>query len=288
MRSQPISIRDAATGGWVIIAPDRRKRRNAFGLRTALLEADCPFCPGHEAETPPEITRVGAADQWSIRVVPNRYPAVDSGHEVIIETRDHEVTFDALDPSHAAEIVRMYIDRYKAQRVPGQVLIFKNEGARSGASISHPHSQLIALERRTPRLEAELSLTSCPRCSEAASTERIITRSESFVVIAPYASRFAYEMAIVPLEHEHNFTAARGRAPELARLMQRCVGAMRLGAGTTAYNWIFMNAAASFHWYLEIIPRLTVPGGFEVGSGSWINIVPPESAAQELRPFFTE
>jgi UDPglucose--hexose-1-phosphate uridylyltransferase len=285
--AQAPQFRDSPAGGWTIIAPARRNRSNAFGSVEMITPMNCPFCPGHERETPPEITRRGEGS-WRMRVVPNKYPAVQSGHEVIIETPAHAATFDSLPSDHAAEAVALYMERYRAHRAAAQVLIFRNEGERSGASIPHPHSQLIALERLTPRLQAEGSASGCAQCREIDTGERVIGRFGSFVVLAPHASRFAYQLSIVPLHHRPDFTGPETEAAELARLMQQAVRAIRLGAGAAAYNWVFINGTGAFHWYLDLTPRLTVPGGFEVGSGAWINVVSPESAAAEMRPFFME
>lgn len=280
-------IREAPGAPWVIIAPNRRDRIAAFAGGPAITPADCPFCPGHEAETPPEITRTADGSAWRMRVVPNKYPAIEGGHEVIIETREHSAGFDELPPRHAEDAVRLYMDRYEAHGSSAQVLLFKNEGRLSGASIPHPHSQLLALDRLTPRLAAEIAVSSCTFC-ESGGQGPLVSESESFRVVAPAASRFAYQMAIVPRNHAPDFAQSREEAGELAHLMQKAVGAIRQRARATAFNWIFMNGHDSFHWYLELTPRLTVPGGFEIGSGTFINVVAPETAAADLRPFFTE
>jgi UDPglucose--hexose-1-phosphate uridylyltransferase len=288
----PPEIRDDPRGLWVVVAPDRRDRANAFStLAEPIGPERCPFCPGREEQTPPEIERSGG-NHWQTRVVPNKYPAVEPGHEVLIETPEHSILFDQLSEDRAADILQLHRRRYEHHREREQVIVFKNEGRLGGASIPHPHSQLIALNRLTPRLTRELAASRDPCWTCAAFTnETLVARGESFAVIAPPASFAPYQLVIAPLRHVPNFLQSEAELNELARLVQSATRAFREGAGAADYNWVYMNAndrQKSFHWYLEITPRLTVWGGFELASQTAINVVEPETAARELTPWFEE
>jgi UDPglucose--hexose-1-phosphate uridylyltransferase len=284
----PPEIRDDPRGLWVVVAPDRRDRANAFStLAEPIGPERCPFCPGREDHTPPELERSGG-NQWETRVVPNKYPAVERGHEVLIETREHSISFDALSAARAAEVPRLHQRRYAHHRTREQVIVFKNEGRLGGASIPHPHSQLIALDRLTPRMARELAASrdQCWICAATGTSETFVARGNSFAVFAPPASFAPFQLVIAPLRHAPNFLDVGE-----AQLLQSATRAFREGAGAADYNWVYMNAndrEQTFHWYLEITPRLTVFGGFELASQTAINVVAPEGAARELRPWFEE
>jgi UDPglucose--hexose-1-phosphate uridylyltransferase len=252
-------IRESPGRPWVIVAPDRRRRTAAFAGGPPVTAATCPFCPGHEHETPPEISRITRNGEWIARVVPNKYPASEA-HEVIIESRDHDTGFEQLTQEHAAALIELYVERFAANAARQEVIVFKNEGRIAGASMPHPHSQVIALDRRSPRRANETSAKGCGWCDVQTDDRRLISRTASFSVVSPFAPAFAYEMAIVPHEHEPSFAAIGRKAQELARLMQQAVRGIRNTGDRTGYNWIFHNASHPFHWYLEITPRLTIPG----------------------------
>ena len=136
--------RNPITGAPVLLAPERLLRPHALGGDEEIV---CPFCPGHERETPPEIWRDG--DPWSIRVFPNKYPATER-HEIVVETADHDAGFEDLD--RAAGIVDAWLDRYRAL---SPAIIFKNHGRAAGASLTHAHSQILGTPFVPPRLAAE-------------------------------------------------------------------------------------------------------------------------------------
>ena len=274
-RSHPI------TGDPILFAPDRASRPHAFEGNDSKEAERCPFCRGHEADTPSAIATVG--DPWRIRVFENKYPALE-GAEVIVESPDHEATFDRI--AHAEEAVSVYIDRYRAHAGCAHVSLFKNEGPRAGASIPHMHSQVMPLPFVPPRVEREVDAFTrasvCPLCAEI--DGHIIKETKSLRWLAPAGSAMPYQQWIVPKRHVQELTALDDvEINELATLLQSASATM-LTIGDS-YNWLFMNFARrpSAHFYVELFPRLALPGGFEFGTGSFIEIVDPAIAADRLK-----
>lgn len=258
------------TGDPIVFAPERASRPGAFG------DADpsrCPFCAGHEADTPPSILEAG--HPWRVRVFPNKYPSVD-GAEVIVESPRHDATFDQLD--YAAEIVRVYADRYRAHADAAHVALFKNHGPRAGASIPHIHSQVMPLPFVPPRIAREVQAferaTQCPLC--AGVEGRVIRETSSFTCIAPAGSTMPYQQWLVPKRHVSEMSSFDdNELAELAALLQS--GSNEMLSLADSYTWLLMNFARSSaaHVYVELFPRMTVIGGFELGTGTFVQIVDP-------------
>lgn len=269
--------RNRITGDPILIAPERASRPNAY--REGIDR--CPFCPGNESDTPPEIWRDG--DPWTIRIFPNKYPATED-HEVIVESAAHGATFDQLDPHHAARVVASYIDCYYsvAQRTDA-VCIFKNHGRFAGASIPHMHSQILGTPFVPPRIAREgqafVEADRCPLCNLG--DEPLIESTEHYRWIAPRGASMAYEQWIVPAQHAPEFRDENG----LGTLLQRATRGML--AITDSFNWIFVNfrGQPAAHWYVQLFARLAMHAGFEFGSGSAINVVNPEEAARHFAAF---
>ena len=256
--------RNPITGDEVIVAPERARRPNIYRDPN---EA-CPFCPGNESMTPPEIARAG--DPWRVRVFPNKYPATEH-HEVIVESREHD--------GFANEAAQIYVDRYRALiRDAAHVSIFKNHGPLAGASIPHPHSQIVATSFVPPRIrrEAEAFRERCALCSL---DEPMIADSPNYRCIAPRGAMFAYEQWIVPKTHANEMSEPQ----ELAELLQASSRAMLTLADS--FNWIFMNFAREprAHWYVQLFPRTAMHAGFEIGNGSAINAVDANGVTSVIR-----
>jgi Galactose-1-phosphate uridylyltransferase len=260
------------TGEPVILAPEREKRPNVYD------GAPCPFCPGAESETPPEIARDG--DPWRIRIFPNRYPPAEHS-EIVVESATHKETFDVLAPDHARRVVELSFERYHALAAKAAyVCVFKNHGRLAGASIPHLHSQVVGTPFVPPRIAREAAaFARAARCPFCAPTEHpLIAETQDYRWIAPRGSLIAYQQWIVPKVHEHEL-----REPhDLATLIQASVRAMQ--AIGDAFNWSFVNFPQEprGHWYLEIFPRTAMIAGFELGTGSFVNSVDPEEAARVL------
>jgi UDPglucose--hexose-1-phosphate uridylyltransferase len=264
--------RNPITGDAIIVAPGRAARPDAVREQSGR----CPFCPGNESDTPPEVWRDG--DPWRIRVFPNKYPATQQ-HEVIVEGPDHAATFDRLEPAVASRVVDQYIDRYRVLSQSARyVCVFKNHGALAGATIPHEHSQILGLPFIPVRIEREGArfASRCPLCDLR---DEEIDRTENYRWIAPRGSMMAYEQWIVPLRHANEMQEGF----ELAAFLQRASRAML--TISDGFNWIFINfpQQPAGHWYVQLFPRLTMHAGFELGTGSAINTVDARTAAERYR-----
>jgi len=225
-------------------------------------------------------------------------------HEVIIESPTHQRSLAELTPSQAAWVFTAYRDRTQALSQRTDVtfaLPFKNYGLAAGASLEHIHSQIVGMpmlpDFARQRIEAAASYfrnsEACLFCrllsDELAVQQRIVWQSDDFVMLAPFASRFPYELLILPRRHEARFERATDRQlVELSQLVQRLAAIFETDCQIEAYNFIVQTAPFDrncddhYHWHLEIIPRIVKAAGFEWGSGVHINPVAPEQAAYRL------
>jgi UDPglucose--hexose-1-phosphate uridylyltransferase len=317
---------DVATGRRVIIAPERAARPQGFAAEGS--EVVCPFCVGQEHLTPHETFAIGPPDRqkdqppWTVRIVPNKYPALVSQalvagppatneiaalghHEVVIETPRHLTRFSELSLAEAIDVFTAYRDRLAALAAEGGHrfgLVFKNCGAEAGATLPHLHSQLMALPAVPVVMSQKLSRSAafeqqsggCLWCDmlarELADGRRIVAENDHFVAFCSFAGRFPYEMCILPRQHASRFTDCSDPVlASLAQLMRDLVGRLEAKPETSAYNyWIHTlpfdtNVSDHYHWHVEIVSRMTTVAGFEWGSGWFINPVCPEDAARLLR-----
>ena len=322
--------KDYVTDTWVVFAPDRSQRPIETWGEVHLADSPeaCPFCPGNEHMTPPKVlvypSNASDGSKWHVRCVPNRFPALTpegevraqgdglfhsltgvGAHEVIVETPDHTKDFSALTSRQIQEVLRAYAartaDLAQDPRL-AYILIFKNHGADAGASLFHAHSQLIGTPMVPRRIQDELRgaeafQTEKGTCAydgilqaELDATDRIALANEDFVALCPYASRFPFEIWILPRRHRPHFeeiTARERRA--LAGLLKDTLGRLQTLFQDPSFNWYIHTAPNDggdypyYHWHLEITPRLSKRAGFERGTGFYINSVPPEDAARLLR-----
>ncbi|HEY6213731.1 MAG TPA: galactose-1-phosphate uridylyltransferase [Vicinamibacterales bacterium] len=242
--------KDPVTGRWVIISTDRQKRPNDFLFeRAATLGKDaCPFCPGHESLTPPEVMAYrqnGSAPNtpgWDVRVVPNKFPALQvegqfdrqgegmfdrmngiGAHEVIIETPHHDRAFSQMSEPEIERVLWAYRERMLDLKRDFRlrfILVFKNQGAAAGATLEHTHSQLIALPIVPDFVRDEIDgarrhfkqKERCVFCDivsqELTSAVRVVADNADVVTLAPYAPRFAFETWLLPKRHGARFEEA--------------------------------------------------------------------------------
>jgi UDPglucose--hexose-1-phosphate uridylyltransferase len=299
-----------------VIAPARARRPGASRPHAGELEDDaagCPFCAGRESATPPETFALGppgrAADApgWWVRVVPNKFPAFgpwsDEGdrtglfarraargrQEVVVHSPRHVRTFADLTGREVGQVAEAWQNRAATAREQGfpymQALL--NEGRDAGASLAHSHSQLVWLEEEPPLVAQERAAQaaegSCVLCrvltEEIEQRIRIVTERDGLLLLCPFAGRQPYEMLIVPREHDEDPFEGPRLAGALGLLAD---GLRRLHAaeGAAPVNvWLH----ASGHWHLEVVPRLSVLAGLELGAGYFVNTLAPESAAGVLR-----
>jgi len=294
---------DQLRGEWVVIAAERAARPHQFrAVPGPSADAEvCPFCPGNEHETPPAImTLPGADGGWSLRVVPNKFPALVRGsgaagaHEVVIETERH--AWSAADYSEAkmTTVLRVFRDRARHLLEEGfqHVLVFRNDGPMSGASLPHPHTQIAALPEapaEARRLESSFRKHGeCIVCTMVAEErergERVIRDDGGWIVMAPYASRFPYQMRVLKADHSPSFEQSSDEDLQaLASRVREALARLRDVAGDVSLNWLLHTGPAIPHWVFDLLPRRAHVGGFELGTGMFINSVPPESAASRLR-----
>lgn len=333
-----VEIRKEVTkGSWSIIAPIRGKRPFDFtrDSREKDMEEEtrnCPFCPENEEDTPPEIYAIGKENSgdkssWRVRVFPNKYPALDKDgnssviesdffktmggfgfHEVIAETPQHEANLANLPVEQIELVVQTYLERMSSLTERSEieyVSIFRNKGGRAGASLTHPHSQIMATTFVPELQKTEFHRASsfykdkgvCLYCSlikaEKRVSKRVILENEGFITISPFGARFPYETHILPKTHESSFQQiTKEETNLLARTLKQTLTALSDELGNFPYNYVIHTGPGnpesktkgdSYHWHVEILPRLTTPAGFERGSGNYINIVTPEDAARTLK-----
>ncbi|HEV7920716.1 MAG TPA: DUF4921 family protein [Thermoanaerobaculia bacterium] len=264
------------SGDPILFAPGRSERPNAFGTAA---EEGCPFCPGQEEQTPPAVAAVG--EPWRVRVFPNKYPA-SGRHEVIVESPDHDAQFE--DIAEAAAVVKTYRERYAAaSKHAAYAALFKNHGPLAGASLRHIHSQLLATPFLPPRIareQAAFRRDRCPLCD--AMRGHLIEENGSFVRVAPEGSTMSYQQWLIPKRHGADLTTLESDE-DLAAMLQAAAAGMRRLAGS--YNWIFLNfpGAPRAHWYVELFPRFGAVAGYELGTGTFIEVVDPVRTVEAMR-----
>ena len=323
--------KDPVTGRWVIIATDRAKRPGEF-IRQSVPPPSAKVCPydyGNEHKTPPEILAYrdsGGRDEpgWRVRVVPHKFPVLGiegdlnregeglydkmsgvGAHEVIIETPRHAATLADLPVKATEDLLWAFKDRLLDLERDARlkyVMIFKNSGARAGATLEHAHCQLIALpvvpREVSDEIEGALHYYDfkerCVYCDmieqELPDGARLVTRSSLHVAIAPFAARFPFETWILPLRHSSRF--ALSDAEEMksaAEVLWSVLRRISVVVGHPPYNFYLhdtplrMSAMPHYHWHIEVLPAITTVAGFERGSAFYINPIPPEDTAAELR-----
>ncbi len=306
---------------WVIIATGRFKRpKDIPRVKKKESLTKCPFCPGNEHLTPPEILRVPQEKKWRIRVFPNKFRAVScngkisrkSGpffnsktaygrHEIIVETPEHGVQLCDLSTERIAELFSVYVQRLEAlKKVPSveEVSLFKNWGKKSGASLEHSHTQILALNKLSEKKKKELRAFSalkkkdkkCPYCSVLSSerkSKRFIFENSSAAAIAPFASKEPFEVLILPKRHVKKLSElSEQESYDMAFVLKRCL--LLLKKKNASYNFFLQESCCGkdFHFYFRILPRITTRGGFEEQTECIINPVLPAEAAREYRAEF--
>ncbi len=248
-------------------------------------------------------------------------------HEVIIDHPEHGIAMHDMSEAHLAQLIGVYRDRiealYKADERIQYVLVFKNFGPAAGASIAHTHSQVIAMPVVPENVASEVTHSAhhyekqrqCIFCSlidealtfeakiydrESGAVRRkidvgqyVIERGEHFVAIKPFASRYEWEIHILPLQHQSDFVRiTETEQKDLARVLRRAMARLDAVIGGAQYNFFlhsiphnenYGSCQNSYHWHIEICPRTSIPTGFELGSGLFVSTISPEDAAAQLR-----
>jgi len=323
-------------GEWVIVAAERAKRPADYAAMVKAKDAlpehngNCPFCIGNERMCEPNTYDLKEGRNWRLRVVPNKFAAVSrpvqipeaplrrtrvadmhlsaqgyGAAEVVIESPKHNANLAFMEKSEVYEVIKSYRERFNALFEDpniAMVNIFKNYGISAGASLEHPHSQIIATHVLPTHISDDLAYArrafntygSCIYCDllkkEISSGDRIIAVTEHFVVFCPFASRYPYEVRIFPLKHSSLFgTISEEQMRDLSGVLRMTLAKIYNLLRDPDYNYYVRTVPSSdgdvrfYHWHIAITPRLTRPAGFELGTRIYINTAPPEQAAMELR-----
>jgi len=322
---------DRTTGAWTIIAPERRLRPHPCAGRPVRehvprVEPTCPFCPGNESQLPGIIAEARRDEPpgWSVRVVPNKFPALTpdvasvalppslhmmisgyGAHEVVIEHPRHDADLTKMADGEITAVVECYHRRFT--ELAGRsgietVVLFRNHGQSGGASMRHPHAQLIALGLATPKLRLMAEWASrhyretgqCPTCEEieleTTVGERIVDETRHFLALVPFAAERPREVWLVPKRHQGSFAEiAKDELNDLGIQLRQSLQRLEATHDDPSYNFVIESAGKSglgaphVHWRLRIIPELVTAGGFEIGTGMAINPSSPEQDAETLR-----
>ncbi|MDP3024629.1 MAG: galactose-1-phosphate uridylyltransferase [candidate division Zixibacteria bacterium] len=226
-------------------------------------------------------------------------------HEVIIESPQHNLSLGNMRLKQVEEVCLVYRERYielSAEKDIKIVIIFRNHGKAAGTSLVHPHSQLIAmplvpthirhlLEEATRYYDDHGSCVFCDMIKEELEfKKRVILETESFVAFSPFASQVPFGIWIVPKEHNAGFgNITTDEAKKLAFILREVLSRLHTKLSDPDYNLVLHTAPIRdsnedfYHWYIQILPRLTTPAGFELGSGVYINTSLPEETAEFLK-----
>jgi UDPglucose--hexose-1-phosphate uridylyltransferase len=272
------------TKEWVIVATERARRPEELSVKRERKPlprhvASCPFCPGNENLTPPEVLRVGNGEGWQVRVVPNKFAALsrDSDlqrtfirsrrsmhgfgiHDVIVETPDHSLSMALMPQEHVAEILRCYkrrFDELSADPRIAHVTIFKNHGADAGTSLEHPHSQLIATPIISSQVRGRMyealrhydEFGECMFCSaleeDLEEQTRLVLTSEHFIAVEPFASASPFSTYIYPRRHMASFGyTSEAEIVDLARVLRTVLAKLYVGLKNPDFNYSIRTAPA--------------------------------------------
>lgn len=321
---------DIVTGDWVVIATGRAKRPEDFSnveYSTHNLEANisnCLFCDPEKSGQEKDVLIYHKEDgDWTLRVFPNKYPAFSRGrvphslaegpyfamtgtgyHELIV-TRDHFKHLPDLEIVEVAEVFDAFQDRYldlMKKKSVNFITIFHNYGKEAGASISHPHSQLIAIPVISPYIRQEISGSKlyyksnekCVYCTmaeyENKYKKRIVFENGSFIAFCPFSSRSAFEIWVMPKKHSPYFERITNDDKiKLAEVFKNALMAIKKTIDNPPYNFYIHTSPCDgkdyphYHWHIEILPHTSVWAGFELETGIEISMIRPEVAAKALR-----
>jgi UDPglucose--hexose-1-phosphate uridylyltransferase len=314
------------TGRWVVIAGERAQRPSDFLPRRLPVEDDplrpCPFCPGNSFD--PVVERTDQDGSWQVRVTENKYPAFSGNdpmvvthlgpvftqapasgvHDVIVLSPDHNVSWADLQPSHSAQIMSAIKERMAEHAEHAELAGLRysqavvNSGREAGASLEHPHGQLLSMPFIPGEAANEMAgfarfSGNCLLCAvidaEEEAGHRVVYADDQVMMICPFWSGTPYEMLLIPRNHTtHLHTSEDEDLAAVGAAVSVALSSLRTHLGDVAYNVMFHSApfrtTSTFHWHVHVLPKISTRGGFEMGSGVLINVVPPERAAQDLRP----
>ena len=310
--------KDIISGEWVLLAGGLKKKPNFFSEKKpkAASKKDCPF----EVLNKKEIK----FSSGFVNVIPNKFPILTPhkicpspfgegpyqkmagvGFQEVVVTRDHDRSLGFMTTEEISMVLDAYLERYKElqkEECIEYILIFHNNGPTAGASVAHPHSQILALP--IVPLDVSRSLLGsgnyfhenkkCAHCEvlkkEFKDKKRIVSENKDFVAVSPFASHVSFETRIYPKKHSSNFEEiGEGEKKSFADIVRVVLAKIKNGMNNADYNFFIHTAPAKakdvkhYHWHMEILPRTNIWGGLELGSGTEVVKVPPEEAARILR-----
>ncbi len=326
---------DAVSKNWVVVASRRGKRPNIFKKKEEKEEDafDCPFCKKENLVDAVEVFNKGKkvsfdgdfySDDWTVLSIPNKFPAflpsdklnrsdesdlykkIDAvGYHEVIITKDHQKSLGQMKKDEVAEVLNIYQKRFlKLRNKPyvNYVLIFHNHKKEAGASVSHPHSQLITTPIFGIDLEAAFRNSQkymkkngrCIFCDmqkeEIKKDERIVYQNEEFLVLSPFAPNVAFQLVVTPKEHLSHFEDAKKKTMEyLTDAFSEAIRKIYYGLKNPPYNFYLHSAPCDgqnhnyYHWHFTILPKTATFAGFELGAGMEISTIKPEEATKHLK-----
>ncbi len=321
--------KDLVTGDWVLIATKRGRRPHSFVKEKRIKFyqpiSKCPFeDPQASGNADPLLIYYKGKNKkdWSLQVIPNKYPAFGPGncsinyqegpyilrdgagfHEVII-TRDHDKHLALLSLEKVEEVLKAYQERYLSlmgEECVNYISIFHNHGREAGASLYHPHSQLIAMPVVPPDVGRTLEgsrkyyrnnkeCVYCKMLKWEREEKRSIFQNEHFIVYAPYVPRTAFELRVIPRKHQSSFeNITDAERKYLAEALWQAVYRLYEKVGDPPYNFHINTTPCDgknydfYHWHIEILPKTSVWAGFELGTGIEISTIEPEEVAKFLK-----
>jgi UDPglucose--hexose-1-phosphate uridylyltransferase len=266
-------IENKISGTYIVSAVKRAKRPDV----SRGIEPVCPFCIGNEGKER-EVFRIGGKEgdsNWQVRVIPNKFPFAPI-HEVVIHSPDHHKNFDTLPTFHTELILKTYWQRYQTHKDKGWVYIFHNHGKEGGESLPHPHSQIAVIPEEVIMNIQRL---------EAPSEEEEVQKTNNFVIFCPLYSQWPEEVWIYPKKRGRTFgEIEEEEITDLSKILYRVIQIMDLRHGNEfPFNFYIYPGG---DWYLRIIPRFKTLGGFELGTGIFVNTQDPRETIRFIKTHF--
>lgn len=331
---------DIVSGDWVVIATGRGKRPDDFALSKNKnwwreSKKNCPFdtlfnsafyvaLKDGSIHKPSKKNEARLKKEWVVKIIPNKFPAFGHGlcavewktgpylwqegvgfHDVVV-TRTHDRSIAQMQPHEVELLIHAYRDRYVElidEDCIQYISIFHNHGPEAGASIAHPHSQIIAIPVVPPDVARSIAgsyrffrrYKKCVHCVmiefEKKDKKRVVFENSRFIAFAPFASRSAFEIRLFSKEHLPNFEAIHhDQISDISEALRIVLKKLYVGLNNPSYNFFIHTSPAGspsslrhYHWHVEILPKTAIWAGFELGTGIDISTIAPEKAAAFLR-----
>lgn len=321
--------RDLVSKDWIIMAPERAGRPHTIlskkTSRRSSPKKRCPFENLQASGNWPPISSFPEKERWEVVIIPNKYPALTHhqtcitlvkrgpyeltegiGHHDLVITRDHDRSFGDLNPETAFQVFSLLQDRYRTlakDRCLMYTSTFFNWGAAAGASIYHPHYQVLTLPIIPPHIQHSLRGSkeyflkhkACVHCRmaeyEKKTKKRVVVEDSRFISFAPFVSQQAFEIRVFPKKHLPFFEKTpREELKSFVSVLQRTIRKIKKNLKDPDFNFFVhtaplkeQNKYRHYHWHAEVVPKVTISAGFELSTGVDINVVDPDQAAAIIR-----